>query len=141
MSEKYILTMDRETAQIVRRACEFYSRAVCGQIDEILLEAINVWSEREMDDTYFAIREQLEDSLKRVKALLFPELPADAHYGVGHHRNADLAWNTNQVLRHGIAWHDNPKGGYSVDYDKPVSCSGTALPSLVIEEKGPERSE
>ena len=89
--------MDRETAQIVRRACEFYSRAVCGQIDETLLEAINAWSER--DDAYFAIREQLEDSLKRVKTLLFPELPADAHYGIGHNRNADLAWNINQVLR------------------------------------------
>ena len=132
MSEKYVLTMDRETAQIVRSACEFYSRAVCGQIDETLLEAINAWSER--DDTYFAIREQLEDSLKRVKTLLFPELPADAHYGVGHNRNADLAWNINQVLRYGIAWQEHPEGGNTVEYDKPVSCIGTALPSLEIVE-------
>ena len=45
MSEKYILTMDKETALMVDRACEFYSRMVMGQFGEAATQVFETWPE------------------------------------------------------------------------------------------------
>lgn len=40
------------------------------------------------------------------------------------------------ALRHCLAWHDNPKGGWGVCYDEPYPWGGEAVPECrVITEK------
>lgn len=56
MSEKYILTMDKETALMVDRACEFYSRMVIGQFEEAVDEVLNAWPEKNKGERFCEMR-------------------------------------------------------------------------------------
>ena len=132
MDDRYVLTMDRETALMVRRASEFYTRIMCGQFDEVVREILNAWPEKYKEDTFCIMRDQAEAFLRLARAVLFPELDSGSYYGVGHNRNADISWNVNQVIRYVIAWRDNPEGDYGVNFNKPISWSGTPLPSFEI---------
>ena len=105
---------------------------MCGQFDEVVREILNAWPEKYKEETFCTMRDQAEAFLKLARAVLFPELDPSSYYGVGHNRNADISWNVNQVIRYAIAWHDNPEGGDTVNFHKPMSWSGTPLPSFKI---------
>lgn len=124
--------MDRETALIVKDACEFYSRVLMGQVEEVAVQTLYAWPEIIKQDSFSSIRACAECYLKQAKSVLFPELDSSAYYGVGHNIKVDTSWNVYQTIRHGISWHDHPEGGWTVNFDKPRSWSGTPLPLLEI---------
>lgn len=135
MSEKYILTMDKETALMVDRACEFYSRMVMGQFKEAADQVFEAWPDKFKDDSFIEMKRQAEAYLKTAKNALFPELDSSSYYGVGRNRKCDTTWNVHQVIRHGISWHDHPEGGYTVNFDKPMHYSNAPMPEFAIHEE------
>ena len=134
MSEdaKYILTMDKETALMVDRACEFYARMVFGQFKEAANEVFYAWPEKYQNENFCEMKERAEAYLTLSKMELFPELHPGASYGVGHNRSSDVAWNIHQVIRYGISWHDHPEGGLTVNFDKPMRYADSPMPEFEI---------
>lgn len=133
MGEKYILTMDKETALMVDRACEFYSRMIMGQFMEAADQVFDAWPEKFKSEHFCDMRNRAESYLVSAKIALFPELHPGAYYGVGRSRRSDTTWNVHQVIRYAIAWHDHPDGGNSVDFGKPMHFSDAPMPEFVIQ--------
>lgn len=123
MSDTYTLTMDAETANVVKRACELYARILFGQWEELS------WEMTVRDNTFAATRrENCESYLRMARCCAFPELHQDASYGVWHDRTSETAWNAYQAIRYAIAWHDHPEGGCTVNFDKPLRVSDAPMP-------------
>ena len=132
MKEKIRMTMDRETAQIISRACEFYSRVLCGQYGEIteeiftsrLCKVHDEEGEEKMHEVFSDLmleRHEATTYIEKARATQFPELHPLGHYGFGYTKNTDRAFDVYQVLRHLFAWHDHPEGGWTVNFDKPFT--------------------
>lgn len=132
MDEQIQLTMDRDVAGIVMRACEFYSRVLCGQYDQIpnevmdsrLAKILKEEGKEKMHEKFDEVIRQRDDAadvFKNARKIQFPELDLFAHYGFGYSELTDRAFDVYQVLRYAIAWHDHPEGGYTVNFDKPMS--------------------
>ena len=147
MEEKYILEMTPETAILVTRACEFYARAMWGQLGIIADDiANNIPWERmppkdskeygEAFENWLTKRANAEEAMNEAKLSLFTELAENASYGVGHNRDSDIVWQAYEVLRYARAWHDHPEGGITVDFNKPMKWTDEPLPKCRVEEKG-----
>lgn len=131
--ENYILTLNKEQALTVSKACEFYSRVMMGQFGEIAHETM-MQSIRQ--DDFCTRREMMEDLLFQARRLAFPDLIGRGHsYGIGHNASGDRAWNAYQALRYAIAWHEHPEGGITVDFQKPYPAGGEAVPDCKVEVK------
>ena len=131
MSDTYTLTMDAETANVVKRACELYARILFGQWDELS------WEMTLRDKTFIDRRRDCETFLGLARAAAFPDLVPGQSYGVGHDRTADTAWNAYQAIRYAIAWHDHPEGGHTVNFDKPLRVSDAPMPKCEVQEAQP----
>lgn len=131
MPEKVELILSREQAEMVKDACELYARLRIGQLERIVEMMLDV---RGAED-YCERRDTATALLRTVACIIFgrtaygsPDCKKDAL----HHR----AWNIYAALRHSLAWHDNPQGGWSVCYDEPYPWGGEAVPECrVITEK------
>lgn len=130
MSATYTLTMDAETANVVKRACELYARILFGQWDEISWEMMRL-----LDSTFIERRNDCERHLAAAKAATFPKLLPGQSYGVGHDRTADTAWHAYEAIRCAIAWHDHPEGGLAVCFDKPMKFSDAPMPKCEVKEE------
>ena len=128
-AEKYVLTLSREQAIMVMDACELYARLKIGQFDRITEMLLDLHREDYCDK-----RDLANDLLKIVACTLLGSnayrtpltQPDDLH-----HR----AWNIHAVIRHCMAWHDNPKGNiWSVNFDKPYPHGGEPLPEIKVQE-------
>lgn len=144
--ERYVLEMTPETAQIVSEACELFARTVFGQLNmavDVLAEGIPLDKIPPTDSEYH--QDQFNEWVKRrsaaylkakeIKGLLMPEISVNGSYGVGHNREADIAWQAYEVLRYTMAWHDHPDGGITVNFDKPMTWTDEPLPKCRVEEK------
>ena len=128
-AEKYVLTLTREQAIMVSNTCELFARLKIGQFDRITEHLLDPSLEDYCDK-----RDLANDLLKIVACTLLGSTvyrtpctqPDDLH-----HR----AWNIHAVIRHCMAWHDNPKGNvWSVAYDKPFPHGGEPLPEIKVQE-------
>lgn len=131
MAEKVVLTLTREQAQMVEDACELYARLRIGQFErivEMMLDVCDAENYCERRDTAAALLQTVACVIFGRTAYGTPECKEDAlHY---------RAWNIYAALRHCLAWHDNPKGGWGVCYDEPYPWGGEAVPECrVITEK------
>ena len=132
--EKVVLTMNRATADIVSRACEFYARVCMGQFEEMPREII-VWAHNPRAEFQ---RDEAGAHLRYAKMALFPELPVNASYGVGKNPRIDTAFGVHDTLRYVSAWHDFPEGGITVDFQPPMQYGGEPLPKCEIIQEGAE---
>lgn len=133
MSEtKYIITLNGEQARTVARACEFYSRVLMGQFDEISFEAIMT----NLTKSDFGFDKEVADEiLFAARRIIFKDLHGRGHsYGIGHNEHGDRAWNAYQSIRYAIAWHDHPEGGITVDFHKPYPAGGEAVPECIVQD-------
>lgn len=134
--DEYVLRMNEETAAIVSRACELYARLRCGQFEE--LQYITVQPQGEKDSTFCERIQKCREALGFAKKAAFPELPAGAgaSYGVGHFRDSDAAWNVYQAVRYVMAWHRNPEGGTTVNFNEPMRFSDAPMPRCEVRNGG-----
>lgn len=90
------LMLTDSQAQVVSRACEFYSRIMLGQFKEIIFELVNC-------DTVDAVsehRNEIESLLYEARDLIYPDLHGSGQsYGIGKFECADTAYDVHQVLR------------------------------------------
>lgn len=131
MSEKkkYIIEMNEEQLVTVNTALEFYARMMIGQWQEIGTHCLDF-----ADDDYCEKKEKLDEGLAKLRPIAFPDLPADlsASHGVMAVDKALSAWEIYEVLRNRLAWTKNPEGGWSVDFQKPISFSGKELVKCTV---------
>lgn len=125
---KVTLELSEKQAGIVEEALEFYSRIHMGQFEELG----NFFHKRNYNRDEFR---HLTDQLRRC---VFPELQRNAYYGICDKKhlsdNARIAWDIQQVIRHGVSWKRYPNGGITVNFDPPMRTSESeGLPKVVVE--------
>lgn len=141
MGDKYTLTMNPETERVLERALEFYARALFGQMRYVCgtlidsrmsdLPAVNSKERNWAFNDLMRRRDTAQFYMGLAKGEIWPELMGS--YGVGHSPESDTAWGVYEVLRYTRAWHENPEGGYTVNFDKPMQWTGEPLPKCKVE--------
>ena len=97
MSKLIRLTLTEEQARIVSTACEFYARVKMGQFDEIAWHTLDFESG---SDNYCERRDMAKYFLFEARKFLYPELHHNNQsYGMGHSKDADIAFDVYQVIR------------------------------------------
>ena len=132
---KYRLTMTEGQAQVLQKALEIYSRLFIGQI-KAAVEQIHFNNNREID--YQRVR-KLSDQLK----FELTGMQSNASYGIYCNEvddSARVAWDLQQLLRYQMAWDNNPKGGNTVNFDKPMKSSKKE-PLALIEKHSEKKLE
>lgn len=115
----YELELSKEQAETTCQALDLYARVLNGQLDEVarVLEFIPGRKQGRSEEARVL--------LALAKLALIPELSVNAHFGItGGSDEAKVAYDVYQVIRHRLAWDKNPQGGFQVEYDKPLYCSG-----------------
>lgn len=125
----YTLTdLDTEHLRIIRDALDLYGRIGMGQYREILTHQLP----RPYDQT---TKQQAEYLLDVVRRLTMPELSTpNTYHSIRSEKISDnfrVAYDIQQVLRHRLAWDQNPKGDFMVDFDEPWRTStGVGMVSI-----------
>jgi hypothetical protein len=119
----YTVKLSDKQAQIVVKALDFYSRILCGQLEE--LSSILCTPRNSYEDCRFEI--------SKLKDLLFPDLQGASSYGICGNKapyDAQVAYDILQSLRHCMAWTNYPKGGIQVDFDNVYKTSNEPVPNV-----------
>lgn len=135
------LQLTEEQALVLRDATELLARLGMGQFNH--LDHLPFLNERRFasgaaDPTAF------EEATKALRDLYFPELTGHQFLGMTHEdvdERAKIAWDTYQVIRHAVAWHKTPTGGFTVSFDPPFKVSSTPLPTCTYATPGTEAPE
>lgn len=123
---KIKLEMNKEQAEVVRKACEFYMRINLGQFKEVV-EPFLFKDEITPNDL-----NECRNLLDRVKKILTGMEPG-AFYSVNGDKtpeNAKTAYDIYSVIRHFLAWKRQPEGGFGVDFYEPLRCGKNPLPKI-----------
>lgn len=141
--ETVTITMSRPVAEAVAKACEMYLRLHMGQFEDLTdelcmakfyaaLENDSFADEEERDEIFYIsidrrniMQEEVDKLYKRYV------LSAPLDYCMRIPYRAEQVW---LAIRHALAWHDNPKGDYTVQYDKPLNRSDQPQPMVQLYE-------
>lgn len=118
---KYQLFISKKQARVITSALDLFSRIGIGQLEEVLRhpQYANVIFN---DHISYKI---CKEHLNRIKELL-TEFGPNASYGIGHpkvHGDCTISYDLMQVIRHRLAWDNNPEGGVQVDFGEPMRFS------------------
>lgn len=124
METKIQMIMTIEQARVMMRAMDFYMRMLMGQFQEIedlfFREEFDPVFERERDQQ---ARGEMSYYLKQLKKLVYPTLEYNASWGITGRpcpERATMMYDVYKAMDHAISWHQNPKGGWTVNFDKPM---------------------
>ena len=125
----YTLTINEAQADVLRHACDLYSRVGMGQ----LAECAEQWEYRENMDGQPVDAHALRRSLEAAERIISPS-------GVRHGIHAPdlpdryrVAWDAHRVLRHRLAFDRLESGEatwMNVSFDPPSQSSDHALPVM-----------
>lgn len=118
---KYQLTISEKQTRVIMYALDLFSRIGIGQLEEILRHPQYANVIFNNNATYKVCKELL-DEIKRY----LTNFPPHASYGIGHpevHGDCTISYDLVQVIRHRLAWDNNPEGGIQVDFGKPMRFS------------------
>ena len=124
---KITLELNERQADVLVAALDFYSMIRTGNLREILL----IFPPGEV------VRNQyVRDLIAQLKHGMFPHLEQGCCYGIRDPRvgAAQVAFDIQQVIRHGLAWKRHPEGGILLTFDEPYRCSEEPLPTITIED-------
>ena len=130
--ERYILTLTPEQEYITEQALELLARLHIGQFERIAELLVDP-----RDQENYCKRRDLARDLLRLAAIVVFGRSA-YNYPDVKERSAEheLAWTIYSVLRYTRSWHENPQGGFTVNYDKPLNLSGGPMPKCEIIQDG-----
>lgn len=120
-NNKYNLSISTNQARTLCRALDLYSRIGMGQFTEILF----TYERGGMLEPRY--REEAVKLLDRLHYLI-TRLPPSAYHGIHSnaiHDDLRVAFDLQQVIRHKIAWTEEPGGGATVDFREPMRTSTT----------------
>ena len=135
--EKVTITMSRPVAEAVAKACEMYLRLHMGQFEDLTDELCmarfyatlenDSFADKEEQDGIFRISIDWRNIMREEMDRLYKRyvLSAPLDYCMRIPYRAEQVW---LAIRHALAWHDNPKGDYTVQYDKPLNRSDQPQP-------------
>lgn len=125
--ERYILTLTPEQEYIVEQALELLARLHIGQFERI---AELLCDPR---DTDYCKRRDLTRDLLRLAAIVVFGRSAYNYPDVKERsQEHEQAWTIYSVLRYTRSWHENPEGGFTVNYDEPINLAGGKMPKCEI---------
>jgi hypothetical protein len=141
MATKVQVTMTVEQARVMMRAMDLYMRLLMGQFEELehlfFAEENDPIFERSSDHL---ARADLEYYLKRVKKHVYPTLENGQYWGITGRpcpERATMAYDMYKTMDHAISWYQNPKGDWTVNYDKPMHWyKKMPLPEVKVYENG-----
>ena len=113
-SKKKTITINESAAYAALNAMELYCRISIGQFD-MLVHLLGWYGAYDYEGAH--------DAQMFIKKVIFPELSWNASYGISSKeidRDTDTTWDFYQQLRHDLSWHREPKGGWTVNFDKPL---------------------
>lgn len=127
---KYKIELNEEQVNTLIKALDLYSRIGLGQFHEILDWQFN-WNKNISYENDNYICEQLDlikfiltdFSSNEYRGICSPDTP----------ERCKVAFDIQQVVRYCQAWHNNPKGDITVNYDEPMVCSNQPLPKCSVE--------
>ena len=129
--ERYVLTLTPEQEYIVEQALELLARLRIGQFERI---AELLCDPR---DTDYCKRRDLTRDLLRLAAIVVFGRSAYNYPDVKERsQEHEQAWTIYSVLRYTRSWHENPQGGFTVNYDKPLNLAGGPMPKCEIIQDG-----
>lgn len=134
---KIVLTLNPAQGRVLQHVCELYMRMHIGQLDRLAEDLVRLESNysKEEWEHYLHRLEVAKQVCAALKTVAYPSLIYP-----GQSRNAepeewaDAAYDIYQVLRYAQAWHENPEGGYSVCFHKPLKKGQYPLPDCEIVE-------
>jgi len=131
---KITLTVNESQAQTILTALDLYSRLLMGQFD--VIENVMKWrgDYKFWEQPYG--HDLSEKLLKTLRRLYIPELQRGDSWGISHPKNpaeSKVAYDILQVLRHSMAWHKEPSGGYTVDFGQPIPFSQEEMCKVSVE--------
>lgn len=120
---KYILEISEHQAAVIQSALDLYMRIGMGQYGEILQHSPFFYTGGSANtEKYCAGRDAAEPLLDHVK-MLMTDLPSrNSYYSIGSKEISGAyrtACDVRDVIRHFISWDKEPKGGWTVNFDKP----------------------
>ena len=131
------ITVNEQQAHIINASLELYTRLLMGQfnfLDSLFISRSNndFWKDQTR-------RNAFEYYLNHARKELIPELEPNAYYGIYDSKHipdsARIAWDIYAQIRHDISWHNNPKGGITVNFDTPDHTQkDVPLPKVEIRE-------
>jgi len=104
--KQYTITCNKEQLQLIAKALEMHSRAICGQIEESFSPPIHdeLWkhynTEKDADNSeYFYKRNKVEEHLLAVKDIIWPGFGPGASNGIGYDETADLGYEMYKCIK------------------------------------------
>lgn len=93
--KKYKVILTEEQLRVIAECLDSESRMLCGQIDSNKIYAFKQLSlKRNLDEM-----QDVDEKLKEVKKILFPDLHKHANYGIGHDKLSDLMYDMYKSIK------------------------------------------
>lgn len=140
--ETITLTMSRPVAEAVQAACEWYLRLHMGQFwdvaDDLCLAKFHsdlkngAFKTKEQEDNAFEVAIDRRDFMRIGMEQAYNRfvLPAPISDVMRVPYRAEIVW---LVIRHALAWHDNPEGMPGcVSYYDPMNRSDQPRPAIKL---------
>lgn len=118
--KKYLLEIDEEQAKVLVRACDLLSRVHGGQLDTIVHVLLTGGGCANGGCTIDHLTPIQINTLQDTLGSLRPLLPQQAIMSPKISDEARTAYDLQQVIRHRLAWDNNPDGGATVDFNTPM---------------------
>lgn len=134
---KYRLEMTEKQARCLVAALDLAIRVRLGQWGEIVEQCLDLEPGKTSIDEYCKKREEAVNLLFEARRVVMPELQGCACYGVYSKETTERAFNLLLAVRSCMAWHNEPDGGITVDFDKPLAVNvSETLPKCEAVEDG-----
>ena len=143
--ETITLTMSRPVAEAVQTACEWYLRLHMGQFRDLADDLCfakfysdlknGAFKTKEQEDNAFEVAMDRRDFMRVGMEQAYNRfvLPAPISDVMQIPYRAEIVW---LVIRHALAWHDNPEGVPGcVSYYDPMNRSDQPQPVVKLNEK------
>lgn len=131
--ERYVITLTPEQEIIAEQALELLARLHIGQFERI---AELFCDPRDKD--YCKRRDLARDLLRLAAIVVFGRSAYNYPDVKERSQEHEQAWTIYSVLRYTRSWHENPKGGITVNYDEPLNLAGGPMPKCKVATKEEE---
>jgi hypothetical protein len=132
---KINIEVNENQAYTIRNALDFYSRFLMGQFEEIdrkMVEFSDYWKD-------FDKRDKIEELIKELRDLIYPELKGYAHWGISNQNcpiDSKNAYDIIQVLRYELWKFKDDKDIYgTVDSHAPLKFGDQELCKVVVSDE------
>lgn len=131
--EMYNLKINKKQAEVISKALDLYSRIGSGQTSEMLWHpsvAGKMWAKNDNLNENQMNQKLVRQLLDDIKRIIWGYRPNE-HGGITTAEETDkIAYDLHQIIRHKIAWDNEPDGGLTVNFHKPMQYSKEELAKM-----------